>query len=477
MTRKEQLEARLAAMDREQQLKSALDAMNPMNGNVRAQGQPMSSDVPVSVNGVEPMQGKPKQQPSTLDQINQSLQGVRGLGEGFTNAMGYLGQSVVNPVQGLMGMEKTRYQPMKTGSGPGYEIPAAVGRGILGVALSPASMAGRAVAGAGLGAGLNPENPMAGGAEGLLYSFAGETIPGLTKGIGAVADKYTRSKYSKEMMDSLAKNYESARDKAVGYLEPLIDKYGSKEVSTEAFSNIVDTANEYRQYLTGGLKKSYNKFLNDPTIENAQRYQSHAGNKIRSIKGKDSTSINEIEALEELRDKTLDGLKTSFDEIGPGNVDDYNQFRKEYAQNVSPYINNKGVSKIANGATFGKSPQDLQRALAEAIQSSQGLPMGHPMRQQLQDLTANLDRSKLYNLFSPFPLAKHFNYNFIEDVAQNPQLEKGLRAIDPYFRRGASGVSSSALSPDNNLIGMTEMMSRLMQPKAEKKSPKQEESK
>ena len=465
---------------KEELLARRSELLNQKKMSLLMQKHPYANDVPVGGEQLESMRApapyqRPRGNPASpseigsraVTELSRGMSPIRAFGEGMTNTFGNVGQSISNPVEKMMGRQPGRYQEQNTTPNPSMLTSAmkGIGEGIPMMLVNPASMAGRVAGGAVGGALMNPESQLAGGAEGTLYSGLAEAIPGGAKGLSWASDKFTRSKYTKDMMDSISNNFNESTEKALSYLNPIMEKYGKEELTEEGFSNIVDSSREFEKYITGSLKKTYNKFLNNPTLENAQRYQSELANKSRRIKSKDATSINEVEALSDVRDSTLDAMNLGFNKMSPNAAEDFFDFRKTYAMEVAPYKNNKELKKIARMGSdaYGITPQSLEQSLFKSFENEVTPVHGnHALRQQANQLQGKNQRTEAYQNLSLGPLMGHFNYSPAKSIIQNPQIEKGAAAALPYYQAGTRGAMGYQLSPGNDLFGMNEMISSIL---------------
>jgi hypothetical protein len=297
-----------------------------------------------------------------------------------------------------------RYNPIQTGEGLSYDVGRFAGNVAPFLIPGPhtATVPARLATSAAAGALFSPENPMEGAGQGAIFGAIGETLPPIAGAVGKgfkwAGDKFSRNEYSKNLMKSMSDHFKRSQKEAMGYLNPLLNKFGKEELPLEQASLFIDAAEDGKQYLSSKIKNIYKNFSKEPTIENAQKLQSQIGAGIRDIKGVSASDIQTKEYLVELRNSLIDSMKTKFDEIGGDASENYDKFRKIYATETSVYQNNPVLNRIVHGETTGITPKKLDTALQKAIEGTRSkVPEIHEIRPMAEELGQKLDRSSLYS--------------------------------------------------------------------------------
>jgi hypothetical protein len=119
------------------------------------------------------------------------VQSILAEGDYLSNSMSNAGRSVINPISSLLGGPKLEAQPIKTGQGEAYDFasdiaPYATAAAIASV-MSPISAGATILGGSGVGALLNPEDPLGGALLGGGTAGVGE---GAGRLIGKGVEKY-----------------------------------------------------------------------------------------------------------------------------------------------------------------------------------------------------------------------------------------------------------------------------------------------
>ena len=262
--------------------------------------------------------------------------------------------------------------------------------------------AGR-ILGTGLyGAATTPENRLRGALTGTVAGTVGEAIPG----IAALAKYASPQRLTDSIMNylrggrsveenakSLASDiknlFETKKGEASDLYSPLFDSVGDSSIYGDLVTptklgkqidpslagllkkpdvnisqidgNIVNLPQIYKNldpeitnsYLPD-IRKLHNKFIDNPTVQNAHDLQSQLGFEIRKLENQPVKSIADTRDMQNWR-TARDSLKqdvNSFLNIKDNSGDltkMYGDATNFYRDNVAPYLSNSGIAKIAKG--------------------------------------------------------------------------------------------------------------------------------
>lgn len=122
---------------------------------------------------------------------------------------------------------------------------------------------------------------------------------------------------------------------------------------------------------TNAIQKLHDKFVNDPTFQNAHNLQSQIGSRLREIESTPfptPATRNEIDALSEARSALIDrdangnvtgDMGNYLNNLSPSLADQYKNATDNFLENVVPYRNNKKISPIATGKITNVQPSTL----------------------------------------------------------------------------------------------------------------------
>lgn len=358
------------------------------------------------------------------------------------------------------------YNPQVSGEGFRYQA------GKLSPYLIPgphqATMLRRLLTAGTLGGLTNPEDPTGGAKTSLGVSGALEAAPYVGKGLGMGFDKLTRSDLSKEMMGKMQQNFSQSKEKAMSYLNPLLDQFGGKVMKYDQVKVIREQYKSAKKVIGSLSKSAYEAYEKHPTFEKAQRFQSSLADSVRKIKGKGSTSISAIEELNSTRDTILDQMGVFMDNFSPEAKNMHQNFRDIYREQVVPYLNNPTTNKIVHGETSKISPKRMSKELTAASEGVRSkVPQSHEIRDVEKIMKDKLARSDLYTgaltglaggaalgpaglLLGGLPkVMSRMGIDFAE-LLQNPQFAQLLSKGYPTAR---AGITGAAVSPGQEYVG------------------------
>lgn len=138
-------------------------------------------------------------------------------------------------------------------------------------------------------------------------------------------------------------------------------------------------------YFTPNVKKSYNRFLDDPSFENLHKLQSRMGNDWAKVKV-DPSKIDTAQALSNARLDVKDKIQ-SFLSKDKNALNQYNDALDITKNQVKPYESNALLRKISKGNIEDVTPNQLTKAIAKGTQKEVGaIPSDHPLIGHMNDL-------------------------------------------------------------------------------------------
>ncbi len=160
---------------------------------------------------------------------------------------------------------------------------------------------------------------------------------------------------------------------------------------------MIDTGT-IKKYSTESYHAALDKFVSNPTLENAQKAQSDLGKLIRKLE-QEGTLTSEKKATYDAAQKAKENIKENMFKDKSGKIDEtlkykYDKLTKSYGENVIPYTTNKAIQdykrkditkkeliqKLSKGkfaAKKGKEhPEIARRALVKQLLKTAGYAGG-----------------------------------------------------------------------------------------------------
>lgn len=345
---------------------------------------------------------------STINQIANSapVQATLGAGDAIRNYIGDVGGMLPSPFMDLskpIGQKSATTPMAPSGAGTAYNIGdiagnigTFLGSGVIAdtartgmeslpyISKAAQYLGGNGFAGAlrqalgtaGYGAITTPQNRTGGAEQGALISAGLSALPGtaglIGKGINAIRpQQYSDAiiqglgggKSLEENAQSLAQDlqgsYQQQVQKTGDILNPIFDRVGSSSVY-----NGVSPGQSAYQSLNQKVLDSYSpniddlhqKFLDDPTLQNAHDLQSQLGSSIGDFqlqkqKGNlDAASKNVMEYQQKARAALKSDIGDFLGTVDPTYPSEYTRGSDYYLNNVVPYLKKPQIAQIATGA-------------------------------------------------------------------------------------------------------------------------------
>ncbi len=323
------------------------------------------------------------------------------------------------------------------------------------------------------------QDPAKGAAIGAALGAGGELVPaGLSAtagGIGKAFNAVRPQKYAEQLLStlgggntlegnaqSLAKDiqgaYKQKVDEGAALYSPVFNQLGDNSIysagnSTEgAYKNVANELIEDKSY-DRNLNKLHQQFTDEPTLNNAHALQSQLGSSIRKLQTNDARgnlSVADRSKLQGYQD-AQGGLRSDINSFltseNPALADQYNAATANWAQNVTPYLDNSKLTQIAKGgitnpknitSLFAKPEPEIQQIVDDiGPQAANKI-----LYSQLGKRQANLTPESLANAFSKLDENGLGSYVTPSLQQQFEQLAKKTTMRDYAQRAGGLGVGA-----------------------------------
>lgn len=221
------------------------------------------------------------------------------------------------------------------------------------------------------------QNPVTGALTGATVGKLGEVAPSaiaaIPSGIGKLTSAIQPQKYAKQILNtlgggntlegnaqSLAQDIKGAFNNRVqqgqALYQPVFDTLGDQPIyqgANQAAYNSLDDGiiNSYDRNLT----KLHQQFTENPTLQNAHNLQSQFGTAIRKLQSTDAkgnlsvADRNTMQGYQEAQNALRGDMNDFLNNQNPQLANQYNLATANWAQNVTPYLENPKIAQIAKG--------------------------------------------------------------------------------------------------------------------------------
>jgi hypothetical protein len=245
----------------------------------------------------------------------------------------------------------------------------AIGSGIYGALTNQDDRAGGAAEGSALSAGLDTLPGAFGLAGKLMSGFKPQQT--MENIISALSGGKGLEENSQSLAQDIQNTFQQKVNEGQALYQPVFDQFGNS--SLELNNPLRRLYNTPSQYLSLGndvvgsydrdLKDVHDQFLQDPTLQNAHSLQSQLGSSIRDLQATESKSGLTAADRSTLQgyQKAQQALKTDINQFlyskSPDLANQYQSATQNWAQNVVPYLDNRGIAGIAKGDIT--NPRDI----------------------------------------------------------------------------------------------------------------------
>lgn len=308
------------------------------------------------------------------------------------------------------------------------------------------------------------QNPIAGAPASTAIGAAAALAPGLPKGISFTAGKITSAvqpqKYAEQILEtlgggntlegnaqSLAQDIQNAFNNRVeqgkALYQPVFDALGNNSI----YEGLNPAASSYQALESGLLKNNRDlntlnqQFISNPTLQNAHNLQSQLGTAIRKLQASDAkqnlsvADRNTMQGYQAAQNALRSDINTFLTNQNPALANQYNLATANWAQNVTPYLENSKISQIAKGditnpkniTNLFKNPEPELQQIVDDIgpQASNKI-----LYSELGKTQANLTPEKLTNAFSQLDNKGLISYVTPDLLQQFDQLGSKIAARD-----------------------------------------------
>jgi|GEM_PF-5571768 len=229
----------------------------------------------------------------------------------------------------------------------------------------------------------------------------------------------------------------------------LLDFFNSAPVviNNGAYNALDDgIINSYDRNLTA----LHQRFTDNPTLQNAHNLQSQLGSSIRKLQANDAkgnlsvADRNTMQGYQAAQDAVRSDIDTYLTSQNPALANQYNLATANWAQNVTPYLENSKIAKIAKGdvtnptaiANLFKNPEPEMQQIVSDIGPQANNKI---LYSELGKTQANLTPEKLTGLYNQLDKKGLASY-VTPDLAQQFEQLGGKIAARNMAQTAASGV-------------------------------------
>jgi hypothetical protein len=317
------------------------------------------------------------------------------------------------------------------------------------------------------------QNPITGAAIGGSLGAASELAPaaiGATKNLASGAmGAIQPQKYAQQLLSTLGggNTLEGNAQSLAGDIQnafanrvnqgnaqyaPVFDKYGNSPIYNELNNNSgnYQTFNPSDLNYDRNLNKLHDQFTSDPTLQNAHNLQSQLGSSIRKLQASDvkgNLSVGDRSTMQGYQDAQgalkgdINNFLTTQD---PMAANQYNAATANWAQNVTPYLENSKIAQIAKGdvtnpdsiTTLFKSPEPELRQIVNDVGPSANNKI---LYAELGKTQANLTPEKLTTAYNSLD-NKGLGSYVTPDLAQQFEQLSGKTSARNMAQTAATGV-------------------------------------
>lgn len=332
----------------------------------------------------------------------------------------------------------------------------------------------RTLGGGAYGLATNPDERGTGAAEGAGLSLATEALPLPFKAAAQATKLFKPQEYaegimqslsggkslednSKDLADAIKNAYTSRIKEGTELYSPVFSKLGENNIYEEvspfssSYQNLDKNIVKNFKY-DSDLKDLHQKFIENPTLQNAHNLQSQLGSSIRdSSKGNLSIADkNIVKGYQKAQSSLKDDISSFLKNSDPEMAEQYETATQNWRENVIPYVENKKISGIAKGditnpraiTNIFKNPEedinkvveDLGDDAKRKILYSEVGKVSDITPERLQKAFADLDKKGLGSYLTP------------ELEKSQEELTKRMRNRDLAQRIGGA-LGGSAVAP------------------------------
>lgn len=258
------------------------------------------------------------------------------------------------------------------------------------------------------------------------------------KGIRGSAEIYNPyHRYAAQKANDINREAIAAKALQRETYRPVFQQYGNAAVTENPGQYLMEAGIEKRR-LYPESKKTYDKFIQNPTFQNLHNLQSVVGKDLRRV-GKDTSKPLTTQRFKEYRNNLQD-LATQFLGRDENALAQYNLGSQITRDLVSPFEVNTTLKQISRGTRLQTKPQEISNAIKkgrEKIISEIGgkpttaIPDNHPLVRHFNEINNRLNIGQGLQKVTP-KLAKEFLPD-VGGIIQNPSLNRFMENANPFY--------------------------------------------
>ena len=189
-----------------------------------------------------------------------------------------------------------------------------------------------------------------------------------------------------------------AGDKKVA-LSKLAEKYNENEIPASIKYIDLNPKEVNVAYTKSGLKRLHNRFMENPTLQNAHELQSQLGTEVRALKAKelntkslDAADNAALDSYQYARKIIKNDINGFLEGKGKGLAEDYKNATLMHAKDVVPYRNAAAIMQEHTSPEEGLNQRTFSRAILKASNEKQlaKKPIPEDIRKQAIELKRRL---------------------------------------------------------------------------------------
>jgi len=272
----------------------------------------------------------------------------------------------------------------------------------------------------------------------------------------------------KELADTMKTSFKSAQNEAKTLYDPVIKHSGLsghsiyREINPSGIHAFTERPEYKLEGIQGKLKKSFDEFNKNPSLENAHRLQSQLGRESQNIQYLQPPGTPTKYDLIEMRQNIKNDISSFLESKNPEIAKKYEQASEHYATNVAPYLDNNRIRqlvknkspKIDNIFNVFKNPNEgIEKIASDIGTKGQNSILYAALKQNKENVTAN----KLMQSMSKLDEKGFGGYMHPELEGYFKQLSNQMRNKELLQRAGglfAGGQIGKTLGmPGGELLG------------------------
>jgi hypothetical protein len=229
----------------------------------------------------------------------------------------------------------------------------------------------------------------------------------LTRIPGGMAELFNPVKYSNQLADNIANTYTDLKNQEKQMYQPVFNKYGSDQIQPNLYK---DSIQDNKVYFSPDVKILNNKFLDEPTLQNAQDLQSQIFKRMELLQSNPiaaSLNSDKIEGLNQAREALKNDMYNHLQSTDENAANQYLDASYFHKSQVAPFMSNVPLAEIATGTAKKIDPKFLSKALNDVsfsndvLEKNPELIQNHVLTQSADSLNNAISKGQTAQQFLP----------------------------------------------------------------------------